>query len=228
MKYIRKMIFWVVALSTLTTFSQTEFKAIYEKVYPESKVTFEMVLIYKDGISKYISHIEKQSVTLDNKQFDYSFLHLEQYYRLSDKMCYQYRILPDEKTAVVSEWKNDVKWKILDERKKIGNYNVQKAVSNFLTDEGFELGEVVAWFTTEIPISSGPLRNVGLPGLVLKVEYTKFYSSIKLKSIDFTPQEKIVINKNGVPVEKDKIIKPFTINKRWLKKQWKIFTKNKK
>lgn len=55
-------------------------------------------------------------------------------------------------------------WKILDDKDKILNYNVQKAELNFMGRKW------IAWFTTEIPIQDGPYKFHGLPGLILKIE----------------------------------------------------------
>lgn len=55
-------------------------------------------------------------------------------------------------------------WKITGEQKSILDYACQKAVK---TDE--EGNETIAWFTPQIPVSTGPLHYIGLPGLVLEV-----------------------------------------------------------
>lgn len=58
----------------------------------------------------------------------------------------------------------EMQWKILPEKEKIGEYNVQKATTDFGGRIWF------AWFTTEIPIQDGPYKFSGLPGLILKME----------------------------------------------------------
>ena len=71
-------------------------------------------------------------------------------------------------------------WKLLPERRKIGDYVCMKATT---THEG---DPVVAWFTPEIPVPAGPAGYFGLPGLVLAVERldeTIFLAS----SVDLTP-----------------------------------------
>ncbi|MCY0971136.1 GLPGLI family protein [Chryseobacterium wangxinyae] len=56
------------------------------------------------------------------------------------------------------------KWKILNDKNKILNYNVQKAELNYMGRKW------TAWFTTEIPIQDGPYKFHGLPGLIMKIE----------------------------------------------------------
>lgn len=58
---------------------------------------------------------------------------------------------------------NSQHWTILDESKEILGYSCQKAQCNFRGRH------YTAWFTTEIPISDGPWKFCGLPGLIMQV-----------------------------------------------------------
>lgn len=64
---------------------------------------------------------------------------------------------------VVSDLVN-LDWKISDEKRKIKEYTVQKATTNFGGRSW------TAWFCTEIPIFYGPYKFSGLPGLILTLE----------------------------------------------------------
>lgn len=55
-------------------------------------------------------------------------------------------------------------WKIFPDTKKIGEYKVQKAETDF----GGRTW--AAWFATELPFQDGPYKFAGLPGLIIKVE----------------------------------------------------------
>ncbi len=55
-------------------------------------------------------------------------------------------------------------WKILPEKEKVGEYNTQKATTNFGGRSW------TAWFTTDIPFQDGPYKFYGLPGLIVKLE----------------------------------------------------------
>ena len=55
-------------------------------------------------------------------------------------------------------------WKISNEKEKIGDYNTQKATTEFGGRKW------TAWFTTDIPFQDGPYKFEGLPGLIVKVE----------------------------------------------------------
>jgi GLPGLI family protein len=55
-------------------------------------------------------------------------------------------------------------WKILGDKQKIGEYNTQKATTEFGGRKW------TAWFTTDLPFQDGPYKFWGLPGLIVKIE----------------------------------------------------------
>lgn len=55
-------------------------------------------------------------------------------------------------------------WNILGDKQKIGEYNTQKATTEFGGRKW------TAWFTTDIPFQDGPYKFYGLPGLIVKIE----------------------------------------------------------
>ena len=74
---------------------------------------------------------------------------------------YTDQILQDK---VSYEQKLKFDWKIENEKKKIGEYNAQKATTTFGGRNW------TAWFSTEIPFQDGPYKFYGLPGLIVKLE----------------------------------------------------------
>lgn len=87
-------------------------------------------------------------------------------------------------------------WKILPERQKIGEFNAQKATTEFAGRQW------VAWFTSELPFQDGPYKFHGLPGLIVKLEdHTKTHQFELIGVSKFTPNpektsEFIVKNKD--------------------------------
>ncbi|WP_037317293.1 GLPGLI family protein [Salegentibacter sp. Hel_I_6] len=65
-------------------------------------------------------------------------------------------------------------WEIHSEAKNVSGYKVQKATTNFAGRE------YVAWFTSEIPISDGPYKFSGLPGLIIEISDTQNYYHFKM------------------------------------------------
>ncbi|MFN4362930.1 GLPGLI family protein [Chryseobacterium hispalense] len=73
--------------------------------------------------------------------------------------------------------KMPLQWKITGEKKKINNYETQKAVLSYGGREW------TAWFTTEIPFQDGPYKFNGLPGLIVQISDDKNHYLWKLSGI---------------------------------------------
>lgn len=70
-----------------------------------------------------------------------------------------------------------LKWEILPEKKVIGEYQCQKATLDFAGRQW------TAWFTEEIPLSDGPYKFRGLPGLIVQINDSKEYHVFQLKGV---------------------------------------------
>ena len=79
----------------------------------------------------------------------------------------------------------DFKWKISDEHKQVMDYNCIKATCSF-RGRDYE-----AWFTADIPISYGPWKFCGLPGLILEINDTKGEYFFVCKAIQKTDDKHI-------------------------------------
>lgn len=60
-------------------------------------------------------------------------------------------------------------WTMLDSTKQILGYTCQKAECNFRGRQ------YIAWFTTDIPVSDGPWKLNGLPGLIMEAYDSRHY-----------------------------------------------------
>lgn len=78
-----------------------------------------------------------------------------------------------------------IQWDIFNESKFVGGYKCLKATTFFRGRR------YIVWFTEEIPISSGPWKLNGLPGLILEAIDDKNEVSFKLKSIKSTTLKSI-------------------------------------
>lgn len=72
-------------------------------------------------------------------------------------------------------------WKIGPEKASISGYSCQRATTNF-AGRAYE-----AWFTREVPISEGPYKFYGLPGLIVKINDLANYYSFELTKLSKTP-----------------------------------------
>ncbi len=68
-------------------------------------------------------------------------------------------------------------WKILPDKEKIGEWEGQKAETDFAGRKW------TAWFAQEIPIQDGPYKFYGLPGLIVKLEDQTKTHNFELKGI---------------------------------------------
>lgn len=71
----------------------------------------------------------------------------------------------------------DFKWKILPEKEKIGEFETQKASTEFGGRKW------TAWFTAELPFQDGPYKFHGLPGLIVKIEDASKTHQFELKGV---------------------------------------------
>lgn len=116
--------------------------------------------------------IEKQYATQDIKVFKHIYI-----------TNYAYSI------------KNSLNWQLYSDTIKIRNYTCYKATTKL------EGRDYTAWYTPEIPISDGPYKFWGLPGLILKVTDTEKHYEFSLESF-----EKYLENPPQRPYEDHKTI----------------------
>ncbi|MFD2551858.1 GLPGLI family protein [Bizionia sediminis] len=86
------------------------------------------------------------------------------YYNKTTNKLYSQQLLEYNYLIWVQDDGIDFNWKITNETKKIGTYLAYKAQTNFR-------GRLYnAWFTYGIPLSYGPWKFHGLPGLILEIK----------------------------------------------------------
>lgn len=79
------------------------------------------------------------------------------------------------KKFLIKDSLKDIDWELSSESKKIGGYDVFKAIAVVNNEP------VTAWYTEEIPVSDGPGDYYGLPGLILEAENeTLSYHAMKI------------------------------------------------
>lgn len=71
-----------------------------------------------------------------------------------------------------------IEWKLSNETKKIKDYLAKKATANIF-DRTWE-----AWYTEEIPISYGPYKFHGLPGLILEIKDSNDFFNFEFLSFN--------------------------------------------
>ena len=133
---------------------------------------------------------------------------------------------PEYKTYLIASVGNDaykvledrkINWKIAPEKKKLGEFNVQKATAEFAGRSW------IAWFTTDVPIQDGPYKFSGLPGLIVEIYDQTGTHKMELKGlkkITETKTEELNTQGKDIPFTRKK---PIDINRQQYVKQLKQF-----
>ncbi|MDN6292104.1 MAG: GLPGLI family protein [Tetragenococcus halophilus] len=92
--------------------------------------------------------------------------------------------------------KDELDWKIMGKNQVINSYKCTLAKTRF-AGRNYK-----AWFTNEIPISDGPYKFKGLPGLIIKIEDAQGHYVFELESFqkkkssfEFDPQKGTEVSK---------------------------------
>jgi GLPGLI family protein len=97
-------------------------------------------------------------------------------------------------TTYRSKYKNDaIVWKLVNEKKDIAGYNCRRAETKFAGRN------YTAWYSEEIPMSDGPYKFQGLPGLILEVtdekkQHSFIMKGLEKKLIEYTPSNKNIVD----------------------------------
>lgn len=178
-----------------------------------SKATFESDSIVQESIKKQLaSGTRNVSVSRQRQGVEINY-EVEKTY-------------PDYKTYLIASVGNDaykvledrkINWKIVPEKKKLGEFNVQKATAEFAGRSW------IAWFTTDVPIQDGPYKFSGLPGLIAEIYDQTGTHKMELKGLKKIPETKTEeLNTQGkdIPFTRKK---PIDINRQQYVKQLKQF-----
>ncbi|MEN9685103.1 MAG: hypothetical protein RLZZ28_889 [Bacteroidota bacterium] len=92
-----------------------------------------------------------------------------------------------ENTYIIKDSVRNLEWRITDETREIAGFECRKAVTK-ICDSVY----VVAFYTDQIAVSSGPESFGGLPGLILGLAVPRLYTTwfaTKLELTDPTPAQ---------------------------------------
>ncbi|MCB0574279.1 MAG: GLPGLI family protein, partial [Saprospiraceae bacterium] len=90
------------------------------------------------------------------------------------------------KTYVIEDTLIAPEWKILNDIKEVAGHVCMKA---FLEDT-LKQQKITAWFALDMPLSAGPERLCGLPGLILEVDVNDGAMLISADKIDLRKLDK--------------------------------------
>lgn len=96
-----------------------------------------------------------------------------------------------------------IEWELLDQHKSLLGYDCQLAKAHFRGRNWY------AWYSMDIPVSAGPWKLFGLPGLIFEAYDEKEHYHYTLKGVE---QKKpsldysILISPNATPIDRKKLI----------------------
>ncbi|HEV8083431.1 MAG TPA: GLPGLI family protein [Chitinophagaceae bacterium] len=119
-----------------------------------------------------------------NVMMKFAGANAEYYKNFSTQKQVEKRELAD-KDYVIEDSLRHISWKLEDETKTVLGYNCKKASGK--TERG---SDVIAWYTEEIQMSSGPESFNGLPGMILQVDINKKEFLITAVNLEKTADKK--------------------------------------
>ena len=189
--------------------------------YQEEKSTLLFTTeetLYKSGGTD--ESVEKQETDDDDNQvqikIEMSSPEEKIYTDVENGLVVQQRDLMD-KIFLIKDTIDPAEWKITGETKMVSGLSCQKA-----TLESEENGVIEAWFTTQIPVSSGPAGLGGLPGLIVYVSMDE--GNVTMTATQIIPREiekgEIEAPKKGKVVTREKYLELEQKKMEQMKKQY--------
>lgn len=167
-----------------------KYKVTYDLTYNldsmdlDTKKSEDMILFLGDGISSYSGKaklIGNKVVVKGNtghtspaSLMDFDYIIIKDFKQ--DYLSYTRQIVQDY--FYFNQSLDLFDWTLHEETKVIKDYKVQKATMSYSGRD------YVAWFTHEIPISDGPFKFNGLPGLIIELSDTQNHYHFILKGFE--------------------------------------------
>lgn len=161
----------------------------------------DMILLVEDKTSMYLSYNKYKTISgrgnqpvvinaggsfiIDGSNFSPAFFDYQIYKNYPEGKITYTDFFPVDYYKY-EEPLNAFNWEITDEKKMMGIYSIQKAITNY-AGRTWE-----AWFTPEIPVNEGPYKFNGLPGLILRIQDTKGHFVFEVDDIS-APNEQYQI-----------------------------------
>lgn len=152
--------------------------------------------------SKYLAYNDSLVTALSEKYDDEPQRAVNLILSLRKKTKISYKIFksPDATTVFDKIYSDEfvypdnevISWNLVEERKEIKGFLCQKAT---LTFGG---RDYIAWFTNEIPVSDGPYKFSGLPGLILDIHDTEKQYTFEFIGLEKS-DNKFYFDAKGIP-----------------------------
>lgn len=184
-----KKIAFIIILSTISIIKAQTNRFFYEVKFKEDSTQTEhqkvfMVLDVNLNETKYYDNtfLEKDSINKANhSQLTNWTSQIPVTRKKNSNKNINYTFIDDQLYSYPTE--DLIQWKLSDKTKKYLHFNLQQATTNFGGRKW------TAWFTKEIPLSEGPYKFTGLPGLIVLLEDDRnqySFALVKSKKLEKT------------------------------------------
>lgn len=200
-KLIMLCLVWV---TYSNAYSQTSIRAIYKTILAsngKSPIYEELLLQGDKATYKLIKKVKPEKVMIDENTGVVALnpdtpdsIHTFLVSNYKTKTIFSKTFLSNDGGESYKEYHInepfDVKWNFHNESLKIGAYNCKKATTNFRGRS------YTAWYTEEVPVSVGPWKLHGLPGLAVRIQDSKDEVAFLLDKVEAPVKETVTINDN--------------------------------
>ncbi|EFI71152.1 MULTISPECIES: GLPGLI family protein [Segatella] len=210
------LIYCFIALKGIATNEKASYECIYRLTYQVDTIQKRysealMSLRVAENQSFFFSQsgYERDSSTLNIENFSEWKAITDSIKRKYGKINSAYYILKNYQKNnleyIINKYKYtenipDFKWHYTNEKKKIGEHECQKATCAYM-GRNYEV-----WFTPDIPISDGPWKFCGLPGLILEAYDTQHHYEFNFLGMNKCDVEIFVPVVNCTKTTKKKVI----------------------
>ena len=171
----------------ITSLSDTNKKVSYSHSMYFNQTESIVKLMDAQSVGKDTTHVKKveEGKTIFYKNLNTNLL-------IANERAFNQKV-------ILKDVVENIDWKIAKETKKIGEFKCQKAETDFRGRH------YTAWFAPEIPISNGPWKLQGLPGLILEASDDKKQVSFVFEAL-YIPIKSEVKIQPIVADEKTKVV----------------------
>lgn len=178
--------------------------ALKENLNKKNSIKYTLIFNKKEALYKREDHLK----TVTSRDKIYKNISKNQY--LENYELYGKLLLIEDDLI-------NFNWKLIDSTKKVGKFkcfmakgyyyyipkeSISYADLNKTIDTITKKREVIAWYTTDIPISNGPDIFTNLPGMILEVQLSHiniFATEVKLNTIN---RKGIIAPKKGMKISR--------------------------
>jgi len=165
------------------------------KFQSRGEQAFDSILTVYDGVSVNQTNASistSQLITLARSRFHYTIYKLA-----ASRQVYHYDRISTTHYRY-EEPANSLNWTITPAMATVAGYACQRATASY----GGRQWE--AWFTREVPVSEGPYKFYGLPGLIVKVSDTRQHYVFELAKLTKPTTESLLTLPKKTPIATDR------------------------